>query len=97
MTAVAAKDEIVGSEVVSHTYSGCLLTHGKVGGTGVVILNTIVTAGGLYQIQHCLELTDGEHITVDVLEIILCEVLLFEFFLDSLVILIDRNRGNLYF
>ncbi len=97
VAAVAAEYEVVCGEVVRHTHSGRLLPHREVGGTGVVVLHAVVAAGGLDQVEHRLKLADGEHVAIDVLEIILGEVFLFELVIYCLVVLIDGDRCNLYF
>ena len=77
VAAVAAEDEVVGVEIVSHTYGCSFLACGKVGRTGVVVFNTVVAARGLDQIEHGLELADGEHVAVDVQQVFLAEIALF--------------------
>ena len=95
MGAVAAEDEVVGVEVVGHTYCSRFLTCGKVGRAGVVVFHSIVTARGLDQVEHGLELADGEHVAVDAEEILLGKIALFKFFLYSFLVLHYGDFGEL--
>ena len=94
VAAVAAEDEVVGVEVVSHTYGCGFLPCGKVCRTGIVVFHAVVAARGLDQIEHGLELADGEHVAVDVQQVFLAEIALFKFFLYSLLVLHYGNLGE---
>ena len=87
MGTVAAEDEIVGGEVVSHAHGGGLLAGGQVGGTRVVVGDTIVAARRLDEVQHRLELPDDGHVTVDALEVIGREMPLGQLVLHGLAVL----------
>ena len=87
MGTVAAEDEVVGGEVVSHTHGGGLLAGGQVGGTRVVVGDTVVAARRLDEVQHRLELPDDGHVTVDALEVVLREMPLVQLVLHGLAVL----------
>ena len=95
MGAVAAEDEVVGIQAVSHADGSGLLSGGQVGGTGVVVGDAVVAARGLDEIEHRLELADGEHVAVDMEEVFLGEVAFLELVLDRLLILHHRNFREL--
>ena len=92
VAAVAAEDKVVRVQVVGHTHSGGFLAGAQVGRTRIVIGHAVVAARGLDEIQHRLELTDGEHVAIDVQQIFLGEILFFQFIRNALLVL---HHGDL--
>ena len=92
---VAAEDEIVGIQGIGHTHSCNFLTGRKVRRARIVVSDPVVTARGLDQIEHGLELADDKHIAVDVLEVFLGKVTLRQFVLDRLGVFHHGNLGEL--
>ena len=92
MAAVAAEDKVVRVQVVGHTHSGGFLAGAQVGRTRIVIGHAVVASRGLDEIQHRLELTDGEHVAIDVQQIFLGEILFFQFIRNALLVL---HHGDL--
>ena len=94
---MGTEDEVVGVEGVCHTDSGSLLAHGKVGRSRVVVCNSVVSAGGLHEVEHGLELADGEHIPIDIEKVLLGEMAFLKLFLDGFVVRHHRNLRELDF
>ena len=68
MASVGAEDEVINVKIHALTNGGCLLTHGKVGRSLVVVLDSIPGPLGLEGVQHTLEFTDGHHVIQGALE-----------------------------
>ena len=68
VASVGTEDKVVNVQVHALTDSGRLLSHGKVGGSLVVVFNAVPSTLGLEGIQHSLKLTDGHHVVQGALE-----------------------------
>ncbi len=87
--AMGAEDEVVDVQVERLADRCRLLAHGQVGRAGMVVGHALVLAGLLDQVDHGLELAQGQHVAVDVDKLLLGEVA--ELVLDGLFVLVDRN------
>ena len=95
MGTVAAEDEVVGVQGIGHTHGSGLLTGTQVRRAGIVVRHSVVTARGLDQVEHGLELADHKHIPVDVLEVFLGKVARGQLLLYGLAVFHHGNLGEL--
>ena len=95
MGTVASEDKVISVKGISHTDRGGLLAGGKVGGTGIVVGDTVVTSGGLDEVEHRLELTDIGHVTEYAEQVLFGETAVLDLLLDGLVVLHHRNGREL--
>ena len=65
MAAVRAEGVVIDVEAVGLSDGGGLLSHGEVGGSGVVVLDTVVLAVELELVDDGLEGAQGDHVVVD--------------------------------
>ena len=89
MGAVGAEDEVVHVQVEGLAHGGGLLAHGQVGRAGMVVGHAAVLAVDLDLVDHGLELAQGQHVAVDVDQLLLGEVA--DLVLDGLFVGADRN------
>ena len=89
MGAVGAEDEVVHVQMERLAHGGRLLTHGQVRRAGMVVGHAVVFAGLFDEVDHRLELAQGQHVAIDVDKLLLGEVA--QLVLDGLFVLVDRN------
>ena len=86
---VGAEDEVVHVQVEGLAHGGGLLAHGQVGRAGMVVGHAAILAVDLDLVDHGLELAQGQHVAVDVHQLLLREVA--DLVLDGLFVGANRD------
>ena len=92
VTAMRSENVIIGSQRECHAYGCRFLPNRKVRGTGVIVSDPLVGAGGLELLQNGFKFADRTHLPPDLQE--LFARVHRQFFPDGLVICVHRNIGE---
>ncbi len=65
MASVRAEGKVVNVEAVSFADSGSFLTDREVGGTGVIVVNSVIFALYLDLVEHGFKFANGSHIAIN--------------------------------
>ena len=91
VAAVRTECEVVLVQQVCLTDASCFLADRQVSGTGIGMVDAVVTTLGLDRVQHGLELTQNSHITENADQVFLGVTACIQLFLNGLVVLVDGD------
>ncbi len=95
VAAMGAVDVVIYAEEVGLADGGGFLAHREVGRTTVVVFDALKAAAELDLVEHVLEGPDDLHVALDAQEVSLGKPLRRELLLAGLLILVDRDGGEL--